>query len=570
MNNNKEGSTEDTQETASEDDFHCYLLRSQNPKHPYKTYVGFTVNPHRRLRQHNGLLKHGGAWRTKKSGRPWEFTAIVHGFATQKLALQFEWAWQHCDKSLVVRKSLGDVEAKALKRKRAYRGQLCILKTLLMHVPDLYERQSLTVYFFDSTLKGVYEKIPVHPDEQETCPDIFVKLVESVEDMPFFSKRKSRKPPRRRRRTKNGDEDTEAAIEESKEVAVATQPSDCMFCHRVIPVDEDHIRCFHCNRRMHEMCAEISSDDEDCFCPSCHAPLSCRGSDSEVEDDVSLDSLEISMKPSEDLDGNDSSDESFWAAPMDTTQKSPALGREKANDTMENDLSFERPIFAMKPSPKVDGSDSSDDSFWEASMGATRMSSAFARENGSDAMVKKLAHRTVTYDDESSISDEVSALGVPPAQTATAQEWAISKSCYSPDSSFGGGEDTEKSLDVAENLAVENLGFGSALSSDDRVLASPTIKRFRPRREIAIRMQHVGATTKELDLNSSSSFDSMVLASPNAKKVRIRNKTVKTPPKDHSIICIDSSSDESATYSLAKPAQPKLQQRQEEIIDLCC
>ena len=129
--------------------FHCYLLRSQNSKHPYRTYVGFTVNPHRRIRQHNGVLKHGGAWRTKFKGRPWEFATIVHGFTTQKLALQFEWAWQHCDKSLAVRGVIGDAEARKLKRKRAVKGQLWILKTMIMQCPDLYGNNPLTLYFFD-------------------------------------------------------------------------------------------------------------------------------------------------------------------------------------------------------------------------------------------------------------------------------------------------------------------------------------------------------------------------------------------------------------------------------------
>ena len=74
--------------------FHCYLLRSCDPKHPYKTYIGFTVNPYNRIRQHNGILKAGGARRTKRSGRPWEFVAIVHGFPDKITALQFEWAFQ--------------------------------------------------------------------------------------------------------------------------------------------------------------------------------------------------------------------------------------------------------------------------------------------------------------------------------------------------------------------------------------------------------------------------------------------------------------------------------------------
>lgn len=68
--------------------FFCYLLHSGNTK----TYIGATVDPDRRLRQHNGELV-GGARRT--SGLQWKRALYVGGFPDWTAALQFEWAWKY-------------------------------------------------------------------------------------------------------------------------------------------------------------------------------------------------------------------------------------------------------------------------------------------------------------------------------------------------------------------------------------------------------------------------------------------------------------------------------------------
>eukprot|EP00698_Gefionella_okellyi_P024532 TRINITY_DN8685_c0_g1_i1.p1 TRINITY_DN8685_c0_g1~~TRINITY_DN8685_c0_g1_i1.p1 ORF type:complete len:291 (-),score=17.53 TRINITY_DN8685_c0_g1_i1:71-943(-) len=73
--------------------FGCYLLTSENSNYKNHTYIGFTVNPHRRIRQHNGEIVNGA--RSTRTKRPWKMVMLVYGFPTKIAALQFEWAWQH-------------------------------------------------------------------------------------------------------------------------------------------------------------------------------------------------------------------------------------------------------------------------------------------------------------------------------------------------------------------------------------------------------------------------------------------------------------------------------------------
>lgn len=68
----------------------CYILRSKDPEHSRKTYVGKTNDLSRRLRQHNGELK-GGAKYTSGRG-PWEPFIVIKGFKFEHECLQFEWA----------------------------------------------------------------------------------------------------------------------------------------------------------------------------------------------------------------------------------------------------------------------------------------------------------------------------------------------------------------------------------------------------------------------------------------------------------------------------------------------
>ena len=114
--------------------YYVYLLKSTVSN---RTYIGYTVNIKRRLRQHNGKLS-GGAKRTRR-GRPWKLVLFVSGFEFERTAMQYEFCIQH---------------TKRYKRTSGVANKIKIMKALLKQdkickTAPLTKEMKLIVFFHD-------------------------------------------------------------------------------------------------------------------------------------------------------------------------------------------------------------------------------------------------------------------------------------------------------------------------------------------------------------------------------------------------------------------------------------
>ncbi|KAJ5586181.1 hypothetical protein N7450_005968 [Penicillium hetheringtonii] len=143
----------------------CYLLRS-TIRHA-SLYIGSTPNPIRRLSQHNGDAK-GGAKRTARDKlRPWEMVLVVEGFMSRVGALQFEWAWQHPERTrhiesddevsrskVIVNSKTGKTKPRNSRSRRSLTAHLEDLHTLLRST--YFSKWPLRIRFFRADVHRVW------------------------------------------------------------------------------------------------------------------------------------------------------------------------------------------------------------------------------------------------------------------------------------------------------------------------------------------------------------------------------------------------------------------------------
>lgn len=138
-----------------------YLLYCLNAKYKGRTYIGYTVDPNRRIKQHNKGKKAGGARKTSNRG-PWTMVLIVHGFPNDIAALRFEWAWQHPTRS----RRLSHLPKKK-SREAGYDYALRVLAEMLRVGP--WHRLPLTIRWLNQEFARNFPSDKLPPFHMPVC-----------------------------------------------------------------------------------------------------------------------------------------------------------------------------------------------------------------------------------------------------------------------------------------------------------------------------------------------------------------------------------------------------------------
>ncbi|GFY39427.1 structure-specific endonuclease subunit slx1 [Trichonephila inaurata madagascariensis] len=225
----------------------CYLLYSLNEKYKGRTYIGFTVDPNRRIQQHNKGLKAGGAWKTNDKG-PWDMVLIVHGFPNDVSALRFEWAWQHPQAS----RRLRHVNKKQ-PRENALKFCFRVLSEMLKVGP--WNRLPLTVQWLDINYKQEFDVSKLPPLHIPICYGPI--------------------QPRKFKKSEAKEDESDADI----------SLKFCYLCDKIITKDDKNFACFNtnCSETFHILCLGRHFQEKDQkegkflipvegACPKCSIP----------------------------------------------------------------------------------------------------------------------------------------------------------------------------------------------------------------------------------------------------------------------------------------------------------
>jgi len=233
----------------------CYLLESLS--HKNITYIGFTVDPRRRLRQHNGEVK-GGA-RESKSCRPWKMILCVWGLPNHMAAVQFEYAWQHPGESRLVRGSVRHLDFCKTSGKAFQRGMLSSHENILVLFQMLqtspFCRMPLSVQILDPSTFCEVQVSPQLRGLQQNCPSHIHVSYGTFDDL----ERICAKEMTARRQTVTG--------------------ASCAGCLKALQSQDRIVTCPGCAAPLHVSCAvqafagaggALAMPDSEGECPRCH------------------------------------------------------------------------------------------------------------------------------------------------------------------------------------------------------------------------------------------------------------------------------------------------------------
>ena len=270
--------------------FMCYLLRSLNVKHPKSTYIGFTVHPKRRIRQHNGEIS-GGAFRTRKK-RPWDMGCVVQGFPNKVSALQFEYAWTNPNRSRLLKGFVGKT------KKYGFNNKMELLAILLSVEP--FANYGLSVHCQHEDVLGIWNKIvdsskskkgrkgrntDIRIKDLSHLKDTVQVSVGPLDDLKVYQDQENVPA---RSNTMRSKPTLQSQAKDKRNVSNMDWPDNlsvnldnCVFCDDLLNSSNGYAKCPNCQVKGHLVCMSekllyndpLSLLPKQGVCPICDAPV---------------------------------------------------------------------------------------------------------------------------------------------------------------------------------------------------------------------------------------------------------------------------------------------------------